>query len=180
MDMDDTTTFFFGIIFHRSFKMGKNVIEKTGAGKPQQKGLKQLGHLAKLMDAQFRIPGTGIRFGLDGIIGLIPGAGDLSTFAVSGYMLWIMANNGASGYVLARMTVNILIDAIIGAIPFIGDIFDIAFKANMRNLRLVQQHYEEGRHRGSAWKVIIPVLVVLFLIIGSIIWLTYKLLASIF
>ena len=147
---------------------------------PGQRGLKQLGRLAKLMDAQFRIPGTDIRFGLDGIIGLIPGAGDLSTFAVSGYMLWIMANNGASGFVLARMTLNILIDALIGSIPILGDVFDIAFKANMRNIQLMQEHYEEGRHRGSAWKVIIPVLVILFLIIVVIIWATYKLLASIF
>ena len=59
---------------------------------PKQRGLKQLNYLAKLMDAQFRVPGTNFRFGLDGIIGLIPGAGDLSTFAVSGYMLWVMAN----------------------------------------------------------------------------------------
>ena len=145
-----------------------------------QRGLKQLGRLAKLMDAQFRIPGTDIRFGLDGIIGLIPGAGDLSTFAVSGYMLWIMANNGASGFVLAKMTLNILIDALIGSIPILGDVFDIAFKANMRNIQLMQEHYEEGRHRGSAWKVIIPVLVILFLIIVVIIWATYKLMASIF
>ena len=147
---------------------------------PGQRGLKQLGRLAKLMDAQFRIPGTDIRFGLDGIIGLIPGAGDLSTFAVSGYMLWIMANNGASGFVLAKMTLNILIDALIGSIPILGDVFDIAFKANMRNIQLMQEHYEEGRHRGSAWKVIIPVLVILFLIIVVTIWATYKLLASIF
>ena len=146
----------------------------------KQRGLKQLGHLAKLMDAQFRIPGTDIRFGLDGIIGLIPGAGDLSTFAVSGYMVWVMANNGASGFVLAKMTFNILIDALIGSIPIIGDVFDIAFKANMRNMRLMQKHYEEGRHRGSAWKLIIPVLIVLFLIIIAIIWFTYKLLVKIF
>ena len=146
----------------------------------QRHGLKHLERLAKLMDAQFRIPGTDIRFGLDGIIGLIPGAGDISTFAVSGYMVWIMANNGASGFVLAKMTLNILIDALIGSIPVIGDLFDIAFKANMRNMRLMQEHYEEGRHRGSAWKLIIPVLVVLFLIIIVIIWLTYKLLVKIF
>jgi len=145
-----------------------------------QRGLKQLNYLAKLMDAQFRVPGTNFRFGLDGIIGLIPGAGDLSTFAVSGYMLWIMANNGASGSVLARMTFNILIDAIVGAIPILGDLFDVAFKANMRNMRLMQQHYEEGRHRGSAWKIIVPVLIVVFLIIIAIIWVTYKFLASLF
>jgi len=145
-----------------------------------QRGLKQLNYLAKLMDAQFRVPGTNFRFGLDSLIGLIPGAGDLSTFAVSGYMLWIMANNGASGFVLARMTFNILIDAIVGAIPILGDLFDVAFKANMRNMRLMQQHYEEGRHRGSAWKIIVPVLIVVFLIIIAIIWVTYKFLASLF
>ena len=161
--------------------MSKNVLEQTGIPpQPQQRGLKQLGHLAKLMDSQFRIPGTEIRFGLDGIIGLIPGAGDLSTFAVSGYMLWIMAQNGASGYVLARMVLNVLVDSLVGAIPLIGDIFDIAFKANMRNLKLMQEHYQEGRHKGSAWKAIVPVLIVLFLIIAAIIWGTYKLLAAIF
>lgn len=144
------------------------------------RGLKDLESLAKLMDAQFRIPGTNFRFGLDGLIGLIPGAGDLSTFAVSSYMLWIMAHNGASGYVLARMVVNVVVDTIVGSIPFIGDLFDIAFKANMRNMRLMQQYYKEGRHRGSAWKVIIPVLLVLLLFIIAMVWLTYKFLAWLF
>ena len=145
-----------------------------------QRGLKDIEKLAKLMDAQFKVPGTNIRFGLDSLIGLIPGVGDLSTFAVSGYMLWIMANNGASGFLLARMVLNILIDAIVGMVPLLGDIFDIAFKANLRNMRLMQQHYTEGRHKGSAWKIILPVLIVLFVIIGGIIWLTYKLLAALF
>jgi len=145
-----------------------------------QRSLRSLNALAKLMDAQFRIPGTNFRFGLDGILGLIPGAGDLSTFAVSSYMIWIMARNGASGYVLSRMILNVLIDSVIGAIPFIGDLFDLAFKANMRNVKLMQEHYREGRHRGSAWKVIIPVLLVVLLIILGIIWLTYKLIAQLF
>lgn len=136
--------------------------------------------LAKLMDSQFRIPGTDIRFGLDGIIGLIPVAGDLSTFAVSGYMLVVLARNGASGFLLARMVLNVLIDAIIGMIPFIGDLFDIAFKANLRNMRLMKEHYTEGRHRGSAWKLIIPVLIILFAVIAGIMWLGYKLIASLF
>jgi hypothetical protein len=147
---------------------------------PQQRNFKQLDWIAKLMDAQFSIPGTNFRFGLDGIIGLIPGAGDLSTFAVSGYLLTIMARNGASGFVLARMVLNVLIDAIIGMIPILGDLFDIAFKANMRNLRLMKEHYVEGRHRGGAWKIVVPVLLILFLIIVAIIWGTYKLLAWIF
>ena len=136
--------------------------------------LRDLDRLARLMDSRFRIPGTDIRFGLDALVGLIPGAGDLSTFAVSGYMMVIMAKNGASGFVLARMAVNILLDALIGSIPIIGDLFDIAFKANMRNMRLMHQYYSEGRHRGSAWKVVIPVLIVIFLFIVGLIWLVYK------
>ena len=136
--------------------------------------LKHIDSLARLMDSQFSIPGTKLRFGLDGIIGLIPGVGDLSTFAVSGYMLWLMANNGASGYVMARMVLNVLLDAIVGSIPVIGDLFDFAFKANTRNMRLMQEHYRERRHRGSAWKVILPVLLVLFAVIIGILWLAYK------
>lgn len=144
------------------------------------RSLKQLERLARLMDAQFRIPGTDIRFGLDGLIGLIPGAGDLATFGVSGYMVLLLAQNGASGYVLARMVLNILIDAVIGAVPLLGDVFDIAFKANMRNLKLLQEHYREGRHRGSAVKVIVPVLLLVLAFIIGLIWLVYKLLAHLF
>lgn len=147
---------------------------------PQQRDFKQLDWIAKLMDAQFSIPGTNFRFGLDGIIGLIPGAGDLSTFAVSAYLLTIMARNGASGYVMARMVLNVVIDALFGMIPILGDIFDIAFKANMRNLKLMKEHYVEGRHRGGAWKILVPVLLLLFLVVAAIIWLTYELLVWLF
>ena len=147
---------------------------------PGPEKFKNIAALSRLMDSQFRIPGTNIRFGLDSLIGLVPGAGDLSTFGVSSYLIWLMAKNGASGYVLARMVLNVLIDSIIGAIPLIGDIFDVAFKANMKNLRLLQEHYVEGRHRGGAWKVVVPVLLVTFLIIAGIVYLTYRLLAWIF
>jgi hypothetical protein len=151
---------------------------------PQQsshpKAIQNLDLLAKLMDSQFRIPGTNIRFGVDAVVGLIPGVGDLSTFAVSGFMLWIMAKNGASGFVMARMVLNVLIDAIFGSIPILGDLFDVAFKANTRNMKLMHEHYTEGRHRGGAWKVAVPVLIVLFAVVAGIIWLVYKLLAAIF
>lgn len=147
---------------------------------PQSRDFKELDWIAKLMDSQFSIPGTNFRFGLDGIIGLIPGAGDISTFAVSAYLLTIMARNGASGYVLARMVLNVVIDALFGMIPLLGDLFDIAFKANMRNVKLMKEHYVEGRHRGGAWKVIVPVLLVLFIVVGGIIWGSYELLKWLF
>lgn len=146
---------------------------------PQEK-FKTIAYLSKLMDSQFRIPGTNFRFGLDPLLGLIPGAGDLSTFGISAFLIWMMAKNGASGFVLARMVLNVLIDTIVGAIPLLGDLFDFAFKANLKNLRLMREHYVEGRHRGGAWKVVIPVLLLLLVVICAIVYGMYKLLAAIF
>lgn len=147
---------------------------------PLPKGLRGMDYIARLMDNKFVIPGTNFRFGLDGLLGLIPGIGDLSTFAVSGYVVLLMARNGASGYVLARMILNIVIDAGLGAIPVIGDLFDFVHKANTKNMRLMQQYYVEGRYRGSAWKVILPVMIVLLLVLAGIIWLIYRLIVAIF
>jgi hypothetical protein len=142
--------------------------------------IKNLSVIAKLMDSQFRVPGTNVKFGLDALIGLIPGAGDFATFLISGYMVSVMAKNGASGFVLARMVLNIVIDSLVGSIPIIGDIFDVAFKANQRNMALLQQHYVEGRHKGGAWKVIVPVLLLLLILIGGLAWLAYRLFVWIF
>lgn len=139
--------------------------------------MKNLARLAKLMDSQFTIPGTNIKFGLDALIGLVPGVGDFATFLISGMMLSVLAKNGASGFVLARMTFNILLDALVGSIPILGDLFDVGFKANERNLKLMREHYLEGRHRGSALKVIIPILLLLLVVVGFIAWLSYKLVA---
>jgi hypothetical protein len=136
--------------------------------------MKQMELIAKLMDKQFKIPGTNFRFGLDGLIGLIPGVGDVSTFAVSCYLIALMAKNGAGGYVMGRMILNVIIDAVVGSIPVLGDLFDFAFKANTRNIRLMQEHYVQGRHRGGAWKIIIPIIILLLLVMIGGIWLLYK------
>jgi hypothetical protein len=143
--------------------------------KNENRALAEMDSLAKLMDAQFKIPGTNIRFGLDALIGLVPGAGDFATFLVSGYMMLTLAKNGASGFVLARMGLNVIIDSLIGAIPILGDVFDVTFRANTRNMKLMHEHFVEGRHRGSAWKVIIPILFLLLVIICGIAYLAYKL-----
>ncbi len=126
------------------------------------------------MDAQFRIPGTSIRFGVDGVIGLIPGVGDFISFLISGYIVSVAVNKGASGFVLARMLLNIVVDALVGAVPILGDIFDVVYKANQRNMQLLQEHYVEGRHQGSSAKVIIPVVIVLLAILFGLGWLIYK------
>jgi hypothetical protein len=147
---------------------------------PLPKELRGMDTLARWMDTKFVIPGTSFRFGLDGLLGLIPGVGDLSMFAVSGYLVLLMAKNGASGFVLARMILNIVIDVVLGTIPFIGDLFDFVHKANTKNMKLMQEYYTEGRHRGSAWKVILPVVIALLLVLGCIIWLLYRLINAIF
>lgn len=136
--------------------------------------LRHLDLLAKLLDAQFRIPGTNIRFGLDAILGLFPGVGDMISLGISSFMVSSLAKNGASGMLLTRMVLNIVVDAIIGAIPIVGDIFDVGFKANQRNMKLMREHYNEGKHRGSGlWLRILIVLVLIGFIVGFV-WLVAK------
>ncbi|HRH57533.1 MAG TPA: DUF4112 domain-containing protein [Chitinophagales bacterium] len=133
-------------------------------GKPIPPQLQRIARLTKLMDSQFRIPGTSITFGIDPIIGLIPGLGDVLDYAISAYLLVSMVQNGASGKSVAKMILNITIDGIVGLIPFFGRFFDIFYKANRRNLILAIEHFEEGKHQGSAWPIVLPILGVLLLI----------------
>jgi hypothetical protein len=130
-----------------------------------------------LLDEAFPIPGTRIRFGLDGIIGLVPGIGDVLAglasivFPLAG---WI---RGLPYITLVRMVANLGIGVLVGSIPLLGDAFDIAWKANRRNYRLLTRHLGESRrHTGRDWAFLlllvailglvfaIPVLVVLWLI----------------
>ena len=97
-----------------------------------------LARLADLMDSTFRLPG-GFRFGLDGLIGLIPGVGDLAGAAVSLYIVARAHRLGVSRATLYRMLLNVGAEALIGTIPLVGDIFDFAFKANLRNLALLER-----------------------------------------
>lgn len=94
--------------------------------------------LANVLDQLFRVPGTKWRFGLDAILGLVPFAGDLVTALLGAYGLVIAQQLGVPGSIQIRMLLNLLVDAGIGAIPLLGDIFDFAFKAHVRNARLLQ------------------------------------------
>lgn len=96
--------------------------------------------LARLLDSAVRIPGTNIRFGLDSLIGFVPGVGDVAGAAFSGYIVLAAARLGVPATVLTRMLVNLATDAAVGAIPLIGDLFDVSFKANTRNAALLDQH----------------------------------------
>lgn len=94
--------------------------------------------MARLLDSAFRVPGTNLRVGLDPIIGLIPGVGDLASGAFGAYVLVAAAQAGVSRTVLVRMLANLGIDALVGGVPLLGDLFDAGFKANNRNVALLE------------------------------------------
>lgn len=115
--------------------------------------------LAHLLDDWFRIPGTKIRFGLDGIIGLIPGLGDILTGLVACVLLFAGWARGLPYIALARMVANIGIDVLVGSIPVLGDIFDIAWKSNRRNFELMQRHLRQPRrHTWKDWAFLVVLL----------------------
>ncbi len=131
---------------------------------------KNIERYADWLDTKFKIPGTNVTFGLDFIIGLFPVVGDVLSFSLSGGLLILMVRKGASGRALSLMIVNILLDVTLGSIPVVGDLFDLFFKANKRNLDLFQDHFEEGEHQGSAWPVVWTVLVILLILFALVIW----------
>ncbi len=100
--------------------------------------------LARLMDGSFVVPGTNIRFGLDAIVGLVPVVGDLLGGCISSYLIWEARRLNAPKRVIGRMMVNTLVDTTLGTIPILGDVFDVAFRANMKNMGLLRRHLERS------------------------------------
>lgn len=101
--------------------------------------------VAKLLDNAFAIPGTNQRVGIDAIIGLIPGFGDVATTILSSYVIWEARHLGVSRFATWRMLSNLAIHASVGAIPVVGDVFDAFFRVNQRNMRIVRAHLENTR-----------------------------------
>lgn len=110
-----------------------------------------LEYLVALLDDIFQVPLTGIRFGLDPVIGLIPGVGDWITGAVSFLVLVAGWKRGLPRVALARMVVNIGIDSLVGTVPVLGDVFDVGWKSNRKNFTLLQA-YREPRRRSQTWR----------------------------
>lgn len=137
--------------------------------------LKWVDTFSRTLDTKFRIPGTDMRFGLDFILGLVPGAGDILSLGLSGTLVATMAKNGASGMLVARMLVNVALDALIGSIPILGNIFDLVYKANYRNAELMREYYQEGKHAGSVWPVVFAVIGVVILIMFLTVWFVVQL-----
>jgi len=139
--------------------------------------LARLDMLAKLLDNQFRIPGTNFRFGLDGLIGLVPYVGDMAGLIVSGILMRTMIRKGAGPLLMLRMMGNFMLDAVVGIIPIVGDLFDFGFKANRRNVDLLKKYYADGGAKPNAKGSLALLGFVFFVLFAAMIWGMWKLAA---
>jgi hypothetical protein len=135
---------------------------------------RQLERLAHWLDSAFKVPGLGLRFGLDALVGLVPGLGDTLTSLVSLHILNAARRLGVSRVTMLRMAGNIAVDYAIGSLPFLGDALDVYWKSNKRNVALLRRHLEgpiqERRRaeRGDLWFMIGLVLLLALLLIGCV------------
>jgi hypothetical protein len=144
---------------------------------PPDPELARLEALAKLLDNQFRVPGTNMRFGLDGLIGLVPYLGDMSGFVVSGFLMRTMAKKGASPWMMLRMMFNYIVDAVFGVVPLLGDLFDFGFKANRRNVEMLKAYYADGEAKPNAKRSVAFLGILFLLLFMALIWAVWKLAA---
>ena len=114
------------------------------AGPTRADSIARITALTKLLDSAFLIPGLNRRVGIDAVIGLIPGVGDAISAALASYIIWEARQLGLPRWKIAKMIGNVAFDTAIGAIPVAGDAFDLFFKANERNLRIVNEHLKRG------------------------------------
>jgi hypothetical protein len=134
-----------------------------------------LDYIAALLDDIFQIPGTEIRFGLDALIGWIPGIGDAMAGTASFLIVFASWRRGARSITLIRMIANVLLETMVGAIPIAGDIFHVIWKANRRNYRLlIREREQPGYHAGRDWMFLVVILVIgiaaVGIPIGILIW----------
>jgi hypothetical protein len=152
---------------------GRRTARASGAANIDSELSPELELLAKWTDTVFRIPGLNIRFGLDAILGLIPGVGDFTTALASLYILSAANRYNVPRITLTRMAMNILLDTLIGAIPFVGDLFDAYWKSNARNVELLRRHAsaapgaEKNLQRRDRWFVIAVIIGLAALMIAA-------------
>jgi hypothetical protein len=140
----------------------------------QEKRIAALRHVARLLDSAYQVPGTTYRFGLDPVIGLIPGIGDLLSPLFTIALLWQSHDLNIPRVVQVRMLFNVAIDTVLGIVPLAGDLFDFAWKANDMNMALLERHaFEERRASAGDWLFVLGLTVLLlalaaipFLVIG--------------
>ena len=120
---------------------------------------RRLGRLAWLLDNAIEIPGTRFRIGLDAIVGLIPGFGDLLGVLASSYIVREAARLGAPPSVLTRMAFNVAVEGIVGLVPFFGDVFDAVWKANQRNYALLEEHIGNPRRTARSSRLFVALMI---------------------
>ena len=134
----------------------------------QVRRLEALRQVARLLDSAFVVPGTRFRVGLDPLFGLVPGLGDLASPLFALVVLWQSRDFGVPRVVQLRMIFNVAIDALAGLLPVAGDAFDFAWKANDRNIALLERHaYEERRPSAGDW-LFVTGLIALLVVIAAI------------
>lgn len=146
---------------------------------------RRIARLSRFLDSQFRIPGTRIRFGIDAVLGVVPGVGDAAGMVASGAVVIQAVDLGARGATLARMVLNVALDAIVGTIPVLGTVFDVVFKANNRNVRLLERHVDDPTATSAASKralivTVIATLAVLLMLVVAVVALVVALLVAVF
>lgn len=151
-------------------------IPRTRPADDARRRLKRLQSLAWVLDRS--IPIGRWRIGLDPILGLLPGAGDWLGAVLSLYVVYESARLGAPAHLLARMGGNILVEAVVGMVPFIGDLFDFAWKANTRNLSLIERHYHtraqhasEPRSMRQIWLMVALICFVVLVFVAGLVFL---------
>ena len=120
---------------------------------------RRLAHIAWLLDNSIPLPGFSFRIGLDAILGLIPGIGDVLGVLLSTYIVRESARLGAPPSLLTRMAFNVALDGIVGLVPFLGDVFDAAWKANQRNFALLEAHLDNPRKAARASRAFVAMLI---------------------
>jgi hypothetical protein len=134
-------------------------------------GVTRARRLARLLDDLIRVPGTNIGIGLDPIIGLIPGVGDMIGGLMSSYILMVAAQEGVPASVLTRMLGNIALDSLVGVVPLLGDLFDFGMKSNRRNVDLLERYLATPSKTKAASRGIVAlvILAAILLIVGLIV-----------
>lgn len=131
----------------------------------RERHLQRARRLAHLLDRAVTVPGTRIGIGLDGLIGLVPGIGDAAGGVFSLYVLYLGYRAGAPASVLVRMAANVGIDVVVGAVPLLGDLFDLGFKANERNVALLDRSSIDPRGAQRASRIFVGILALLLVLV---------------
>ena len=140
----------------------------TGQRPPDDPRLTRVRTLARALDSAVAIPGTSFRFGLDPVIGLIPGLGDLAGAVLSGYIVLAGIRMGVSRSGVVRMLANIAIDTFVGSIPILGDLFDAGWKSNNRNVALIERHMERPGATRTANRFVVLIAVVALVLLLAV------------